>query len=305
MRPALNTSDLELFLRTADNGSISRAAEQLDMTSAAASAALKRLEKQLDTQLFIRSTRQLRITAEGERFLIYCREALTNLEAGCASIHALEGKVAGELRISAPSDLGRNLILGWLDEIMEQHPDLSINLLLGDTLADFYHDRVDLAIRYGNQEDSSMVAFELATIDRVLCASPSYIAKHGMPEQPNDLLNHNCLLFHLNNRVDNLWEFIETSDRDHKKIKVAVKSNRCANDGDVVRLWTIAGKGISYKSRLDMSADLRAGRVVRILPEYQSPSIALNLMSPSRTQITPAVLLLRDMLRDRFAKLLN
>lgn len=301
----MNTQDLALFIRTADNGSISRAAEQLDMTSAAASAALKRLEKQLNTQLFIRSTRQLRITAEGERFLIYCREALSKLDDGLASIHALEGQVAGELRISAPSDLGRNILLGWLDEIMDQHPGLSISLLLGDTLADFYHDRVDLAIRYGNQEDSSMVAFELATIDRVLCASPSYIAKHGMPEMPQDLLQHNCLLFHLNNRIDQVWEFIAKDDIEHQKIKIPVKSNRCANDGDVVRLWTLSGKGISYKSRLDMSDDLAAGRVVRILPDYQSPSIALNLMSPTRSQVTPAALLLRDLLRNRFAKLLG
>lgn len=300
----MNTNDLLLFVHTADSGSITRAAEQLDMTTASASAALKRLEKQLETQLFIRSTRQLRITAEGERYLIFCREALANLDEGKASIQALDGKIAGELRVSAPSDIGRNLIVDWIDEIMDEHTDLSINLMLGDSLADFYLDKVDLAILYGNQEDSSMVAFKLATIDRILCASPSYIAKNGMPQQPHDLLQHECLLLHMNNRVENLWEFVSKADN-YEKIKIRISSKRNANDADIVRRWAVAGRGIAYKSRLDITKDLRQGKLIRILPDYQSSSIDLNLMSPTRAQITPAVLLLRDMLREKFAQLLN
>jgi DNA-binding transcriptional LysR family regulator len=304
----MNVNDLALFIRTADSGSITRAAEQLDITTATASAALKRLEKQLASPLFIRSTRQLRLTAEGERFLVYCREALSSLEAGKASMQALKGKVAGELRISVPSDLGRNVLLAWIDEIMEQHPGLSINLLFGDSNADFYLDRVDLAIRYGNQSDSSMVAFKLATIERVLCASPSYLATFGMPQEPKDLQQHNCLLFQLSNRVNHLWEFVAANKNiknNNEIIKVRVTSNRCANDGEVIHRWVVAGKGIAYKSRLDMTEDLRAGRVVRVLPDYQSTSIDLNLISPNRKQITPAVLLLRDMLREKFVNLLN
>ncbi|KEI72143.1 LysR family transcriptional regulator [Endozoicomonas elysicola] len=299
----MNTDDLALFVHTADSGSITRAAEQLDITTATASAALKRLEKQLKVQLLIRSTRQLRLTAEGERFLTYCREALQSLEAGRASIHALSGKVAGELRVSAPSDLGRNLLLEWMDEIMDSHPDLSINLLLGDSLTDFYLDRVDLVIRYGELKDSSMVAFTLATIDRVLCASPAYLAAFGMPEMPDDLQKHNCLLFQMNNRLDDVWEL--TSKADQERIRIPVSGNRSANDSDIVRRWCLAGKGIACKSRLDMARDLRAGRLVVLLPDYQTPRITLNLICPGRQQITPAVLLLRDLLREKFMQLLG
>ena len=318
----MNINDLTLFVRTADSGSISAAALQLDITTAAASAALKRLEKQLQVQLFIRTTRQLRITAEGERFLLHCRQALFTLEEGKASMNALQGKVAGELRISVPSDLGRNFLLGWIDEIMDQHPDLSIHLILGDSLADFYLDRIDLALRYGNPEDSSMVAFGLAKLDRVLCASPSYLATFGMPQHPNDLQQHNCLLYQLNNRLYDLWEFTSVSEYDtvnseahhtdktqgkkhQEKYKVKVSGNRCCNDGDVVRRWAVAGKGIAYKSRLDMAYDMRSGAVVRILPDFHSPVMELNLICPTRKQITPAVLLLRDLLRKKFNNLLN
>jgi DNA-binding transcriptional LysR family regulator len=301
----MNTNDLTLFVRTADTGSITRAAEQLNMTTASASAALKRLEKQVNVSLFIRSTRQLRLTAEGERFLVYCRDALANLEAGKASILAVNGKVAGELRIAAPSDLGRNLLLSWMDDIMEQHPDLSINLILGDSIADFYFDKVDLAIRFGKQVDSTMVALPLASIDRVLCASPSYLAQYGMPEKPSDLLQHQCLLFQLSNRINDVWEFVNAKDKNSERIKIKVISKRSANDGDVVRRWAISGKGIAFKSRLDVSDDLRSGKLVRVLSDYQSAQIELNLMSPTRQQITPAALLLRDILREKFAQLLG
>ncbi len=307
----MNLADLDLFVRTADCGSITRAADQLNMSSAAASAAIKRLERQLAAQLFIRSTRQLRITAEGERFLVYCRKALQEMEAGKASINALEGKVAGEMRISMPSDLGRNMLLAWMDEIMDQHPDLSLNILLGDALSDFYMDRVDLAIRYGNLEDSSMVAFRLARIERLLCASPGYIANFGMPEKPEDLVQHNCLLFQLSSRINHIWQLVPEYSGDgsnrqtQKPVSVRVSGDRYANDGDVVRRWAIAGKGIAFKSRLDIAADLRAGRLVRLLPQYQSPKIDLNLISPTRAQISPAVLLLRDMLRDKFSAQLD
>lgn len=298
----MNLNDLTLFIHTADCGSITRAAEQLDMTTAAASASLKRLEKQLDVQLFIRTTRQIRITAEGERFLVYCRKAMSNIEEGKASIHALEGKVAGELRISIPSDLGRNLLLGWFDEIMEQHPHLSINLLLGDAIVDFYNSRVDLAIRYGKLEDSAMIAFKLASVDRILCASPAYLANHGQPKTPEDLADHNCLLFQLNNQVFDLWELKSNIHPNKENVKIRVPSNRTSNDGDVVHRWAVEGKGIAFKSLIDITHDLNQGKLVRILPEYQSPSTDLNLLSPTRRQVTPAALLLRDLLRQKFSQ---
>jgi DNA-binding transcriptional LysR family regulator len=300
----MNITDLSLFIHTADTGSITRAAEQLQITSATASAGLKRLEKQLGVLLFIRSTRQLRITAEGERFLVYCRKALANLEAGKAAIHSLEGKVAGELRISVPSDLGRNQLLGWFDEIMETHPDLSINLFLGDSITDFYQERVDLAIRYGNRDDTS-VAFHLATIDRVLCASPNYLKQNGTPKTLDDLNSHNCLLFQLSSRLFDLWEFANEDGTSSERARIRVLSNRCSNDGDVVHKWAIAGKGIAYKSRLDVIEDIRAGNLIRVLPNYASPPIDLNLMSATRAQVTPGVLVVRDFLREKFKQRLD
>ncbi len=299
----MNTNDLSLFVRIADCGSITNAAEQLDMTLATASSTLKRLEKQLEVQLFIRTTRQIRITAEGERFLVYCREALSQLDEGMASLHALEGKVAGELRISAPSDLGRNLLLPWIGDLMEEHQDLSINLTIGDSLSDFYFDQVDLAIRYGALDDSSMIAFKLASATGALCASPTYLEKFGVPQNLEDLQQHNCLLYKMNNRTHDIWEFTSGASPNQQNHKIRVTGNLSSNNSDVVRLWAVAGKGIVYKSKFDMAEDLRTERLVSILPNFQTLSLDLNMICPSRAQITPAVLLLRDLLREKFSQL--
>lgn len=297
----MNTSDLTLFVRTADSGSITASAGQLGITPAAASAALKRLEKQLEAQLFIRSTRRLRITSEGERFLMYCRKALASLEEGKASLNEMRGEIAGEIRMSVSSDLGRNIVLPWLDEAMEEHPALSLHLSVGDTLSDFYLDRVDVALRYGEPEDSSMVAFHIATVDRMAFASPDYLAQFGEPKHPEDLRNHNCLLYQLGNRVYDTWVFSKGGER----FKVQVQGNRETNDADIARRWAVAGKGIGFKSSLDVSADLRSGRVVRLLADYQSEPLSTWLICPNRKQVTPAVLMLRDLFREKCAKALS
>ncbi|ASP39072.1 LysR family transcriptional regulator [Bacterioplanes sanyensis] len=301
----MNTNDLALFLHTAAGGSISRAAEKMDITTASASAALKRLEKQLNVQLFVRSTRQLRITAEGEHFLGYCRAALASLDAGKASLRAVSGQVSGNLRVTAPSDLGRNRLLQWIDDIMEQHSQLSISLLLTDVHADFYRDRIDLAVRYGCLHDSSMVAFKLASMEKVLCASPEYLARYGAPQQPQDLLQHNCLLYQLNGRTYDQWELIATQMQNSEPYKIKVCGKHTCNDGEAVRRWALMGRGIMYKSKLDVVDDLRQGRLVRVLPDYASPGIDLNLVTLTREQVSPAALLLRDLLRDKFTQLLD
>ncbi|MBB1489114.1 LysR family transcriptional regulator [Oceanospirillum sediminis] len=297
----MNIADLQLFIRTADTGSITASANQLGTTPAAASAALKRLEKQLETQLFIRSTRQLRITAEGERFLVYCRQALAQLEEGKASLQAMRGRIAGELRMSVPSDLGRNFILPWLDEAMAQHPGLSLQLSISDALSDFYLDRVDVALRYGELEDSSAVAFQIAVVERIVFASPDYISQHGAPTHPNELKQHNCLLYRLGKRVFNHWGLSGKGEQH----QVMVRGDRESNDAEVVRRWALAGKGVGFKSSLDLSADLQSGRLIRLLPDYQSEPVGLWLICPSRKQVTPAVLMLRDLLRQHCAEALR
>ena len=297
----MKIEDLDLFIRIADSESITEAAAQLEITSATASAALKRLEAQLDAQLFVRSTRQLRITSEGERFLQYSRSALDTIEKGISAINSFKGEIGGTVRISISSDLGRNIVTPWLDEIMHLHPNLALNIHIQDSLSDFYMDRVDVALRYGEPQDSTMVAFKIAEVDTIVCASPNYLKNFGSPKQPNDLLEHNCLFYQLDGKLHDSWKF----QKEKNKFKVKVSGNRACNDGELVKRWAVAGKGIALKSRLDISQELKTNRLIQVLADYRTPSISLWLICPSKKQVTPAVLLLRELFRDKCIQLLE
>ncbi|WP_299798116.1 LysR family transcriptional regulator [uncultured Shewanella sp.] len=291
----MQIQDLTLFVRVADCGSITAAATELEISPAAASAALKRLERQLDARLFIRSTRSLRLTEAGERYLIHCRRALTDLDLGLQAIDDVKEKIAGVINLAVPSDIGRNLVLPWLDEFLEAYPDLKIRLHIGDTVSDFYHDKIDIALRTGTPKDSSLVAFKICRAKRVLCASPEYIADKGGVTELEQLSGHNCLFFMLDDRTHDQWCFMKNG----REFKVRVTANRTCNDAEVARRWAVAGKGVVYKSSLDLIDDITGGRLVPMLTEYEGEAADLYLVCPGREHVTPVMLLLRDMLREK------
>ena len=296
----LRFDDLQLFVRAADLGSLSAAARVMDLSPAVASAALKRIEAQLGTRLLARSTRSLRLTAEGQGFLDYARTALSSLDEGRRLLARGQDQVSGVLQLSAPSDFGRNLLLPWLDAFQREHPQLTVRLLLGDRIADLFRQPVDIALRYGEPEDSSLVALPVATDNRrVLCASPDYLARRGEPRQLEHLLQHNCLLYMLGTRVHDHWQFNDGK----RELGLTVSGDRFSDDADVVRLWAIAGAGIAYKSWLDVAQDVTAGRLKVLLPELTCERAPLNLLCGHRAQLSKPVKLLRDMLIERCAEL--
>lgn len=293
--------DFELFLLVADYGSLSAAARRLDITPAAASVALKRLEGEVGVRLFLRSTRSLRLTDEGVIFLEHCRQAMQLLTDGREA--ALTGSAAlrGVLQLALPSDFGRNAMLPWLDEFQAQHPELTLRLLLSDHKTDIYRQPVDLAFRYGALPDSALVALPVApTNRRILCASPAYLERHGAPIQPQELVNHNCLCFLLGDYVHDRWRFF----RDGQELSVQVKGNRISDDGDAARRWAVAGQGIAYKSALDVADDLAAGRLIRLCPDYTGEPAPLHLLCADRRQISPLVKALREFMAERCSRLL-
>ncbi|WMD20949.1 LysR family transcriptional regulator [Achromobacter seleniivolatilans] len=289
--------DLKIFVAAADQGSFSAAARELDLTPAVASAALKRLELTLDTRLFVRSTRSLRLTSDGERYLEYARSALSTLEAGKNAMARDKTGISGTLSISIPSDLGRHVLLPWLDDFQVQHPRVSFQVRISDRLADLYRQPVDIAVRYGTPNDSALVALPLAEHNRrVVCASPGYLARHGVPQAPGDLRRHNCLSFVLGETLHDRWTF----EREGASQTVPVKGDRVGDDGDLVRRWALAGHGVAYKSRYDVLSDLRAGRLVELLADYVSEPSPLYLLCVHRMLLSPAVRRLREFLQERF-----
>ena len=292
-----NLADLELFIATAQCGSLSAAARQLEISPAVASAGLKRLESNLGVLLFVRTTRSLRLTAEGERLLARSQPLLQELSDLTEELLAGHSLIRGELSLSLPSDLGRNVILPWLDEFQEQHPALKLRVQLSDRITDVMREPVDVAIRYGQPPDSSQVALPLVTENqRVLCAAPQYLARHGMPNHPSELSAHNCLCFRVGDALYNRWRFT----RDGDVVEIEVRGNRSADDADAVRHWTVAGHGICYRSWLDVGRDVMAGLLTVICPSWQGESLPLNLICPDRRQLSPTIRLLREHLQHRF-----
>ncbi|MFJ4145576.1 LysR family transcriptional regulator [Pseudomonas sp. NPDC089734] len=295
----LRFDDLQLFVRAADLGSLSAAARVMDMSAAVASAALKRIEQQLGARLLTRSTRSLRLTAEGQGFLEYARSALSSLEDGRRLLASNQESCNGVLQLAAPSDFGRNVLLPWLDDFQQQHPQLTVRLLLGDRVDDLFRQPVDVALRYGEPGDSSLVARSVAPDNcRVLCAAPGYLARHGEPQQVGELAQHNCLLLMLGDRIHDHWTFHDGK----REVGLTVGGNRFSPDGDVVRRWTLSGAGIAYRSWLDIAADVHAGRLKVLMPHLRGDAVPLNLLCAHRAQLNRPITLLLEMLRVRCAQ---
>lgn len=247
--------DLTLFVRAAALGSFSDAAREAGQQPAQVSAAIKRLETILNIRLFARSTRSLRLTPEGETWLPYATQMLDTLEAGLQKIQTPDDEVRGMLQIAVPSDLGRNLLLTLFRDFRQRHPALRLRLLFSDQLTDVFKDPVDVAFRYGNNDDASFILLPVAPENRrVLVASPEWIARHGEPQTLEELSQHNALIYILRGRPFDRWSLSLDGVVQQQKVSGTVMSD----DAEVIRRLAIAGEGIAYKSMLDVSDDLRA-----------------------------------------------
>lgn len=298
----MKIADLQVLLKVAELQSITAAANQLDMSSSAASVSLKRIEQALGAQIFVRTTRQIRLTPEGERYLPLCQQALDLLQQGQVLIHEEQQSISGEVRIAVSSEMGRNLMRALLNNIMDKHSEVTLRLQASDSRADFYRDGIDVALRALTKEaaqELNLYGFKICNIAHVLCASPEYIKKHGEPLTPDDLLNHNALLYKLYEVVHDGWELYN----DNQKYKVKMSSDRAVNDGDIVRRWCVDGTGIAKKSAIDVAEDLLAGRLKRLMPDYKIPLTEMWLVLPSRQLITPAIRLIRDELKHTISQL--
>ncbi|MFL6709491.1 MAG: LysR family transcriptional regulator [Massilia sp.] len=291
-----NIDDLRVIVQAARTGSLTAAARALGVTPAAASATLKRLESQMGTRLFERSTRALRLTQQGSIMVDYAQRALDLIAEG--ELQATEGNVElrGTVRVSAPSDLTRTTLLPMFDDFLALHPGVHLALGVSDQPRDVVRDEVDLAIRYGELADSQLTARVLALARPIVAASPAYLEKHGTPQTPQQLLDHNCLTFNRGGRRYRLWRFA----RNGKWVEVRVEGDRSADDASLVSAWTVAGHGITLRSDIDLRADIASGRLVRILADWETEPYPLHALMPSARFVPQRVRALVDFLAARF-----
>jgi DNA-binding transcriptional LysR family regulator len=298
----IRIDDLELFIRTAALGSFSNAAREAGLLPGQVSAAIQRLERELDIRLFARSTRSLKLTVEGEQYRPYAEEVLSVLREGQERLHGEKEALHGTLKLTMPSDIGRNVLLPWLTAFQNEHPRLVMKLSLSDYVTDVFRDPVDIAIRFGLFEHASYVTLPLAESNRrVLVASPRYIERHGRPRSLDELVMHHCLPFMLGGRIYDRWAFPDNGVRR----QVAVKGSLLCDDSEIARRWAVDGRGIAYKSWLDVHDDVQTGRLEVLIPNQPGEAVPLNLVCPHRRQFSPVVRYLHAELRQHIEPMMS
>ncbi|MFG1203405.1 LysR family transcriptional regulator [Xanthobacter aminoxidans] len=233
------TGEMAAFLKVACAGSLSGAARELGLTPSAVSRILARIEARLGVRLMVRTTRQLRLTAEGEAYARAARRILADIDETEAAL-ADRANPRGRIRVSASMAHGRLVIVPLLGEFVARYPDIEVEMELSDEIADVLGGRVDVAIRFGPLADSPLTARRLGETGRTVIAAPSYLARHGTPRVPADLAHHNCLDFSFR-RIEPGWPFRE----DGRDYMLEVKGNITANNGETLVQLAAQGVGIT------------------------------------------------------------
>lgn len=274
-------SNIALFQTIIEKGTLTGAARELGLSPTTVSERLAALEAHYGVVLLNRTTRSISLTEEGRTLMEGAKHVLEGVEDLETRIRQGAHTLSGLIRISAPSDLGRTIVTDEINRFLAHHPSISIELMLSDGYIDIVGQGYDIAVRFGEVTDSSLRIRSLGSRRRLVCAAPDYIRRHGAPQTPADLKDHNCLVMRFGINLDNVWRF----GPDTVKQIVTVRGDRVANDSALVRQWALDGYGVTNRSELDIGSDIRAGRLVELLAEYAAPATPIQMLfPPSRAQ---------------------
>lgn len=287
--------DFAVFVAVVEKSSFSRAAEHLGLTKSAVSRRITHLEARLGVQLLQRSTRRLVLTDAGSRYFAHASEAVHHVRSAEREAGLFGSEAVGEIRVLAPMAFGSRHLAPHLPAFLQAHPKLSVDLTLDDRFLAAIDDRYDLALRAGDLPDSSQIARKLAPLRSVICASPDYVARQGAPDVPAELHGHNCLFFSYSDNMD-VWEFRSPLGPEI----ISVTGNLKINNSEALCAAVQAGGGIGRLPSFIAHAPLKNGQLVRLLPEFEMPSKALNIQFPSRQLIPRAARVLIDYLADLY-----
>ena len=294
-----NLSLLRLFVLVADEGSFSAAARAVNATPSAVSRQISRLEEEMGTRLLQRTTRQQTLSEAGEVFLRHARQIVEDVDAARLAVSQLSDAPSGVLRITAEADLAVTLLSPLLPEFLDLYPDIQVRLFTSGTMEDLIDRGIDVAIRMGHLEDSSMVARRLTVSRSLVVASPEYLETHGSPEQPEDLSRHSCLSFRVGSE-SRTWRFQSKSD----PIDVPVSGRVHAGSLVFLRAVARSGSGIAMLPTWMVRDDLKTGALVPILPSFPliPPATPISAVYPGGRNLASKVRVFVDYLSDRTAR---
>ncbi len=267
---------LVVFAELSESMSFTRAAERLGMTRSAVSKHIARLEQQLGAQLLTRTTRKLALTEAGERVRPLAAQMARSVELSREAAQCHVGGMVGHLRIAAPSELGRSYLTEFLTDFLAQHAQLSAELVLGDAYVDLVAERVDVALRAGPFNDSTLLSRRITNVQMVLCAAPSYLARQGAPRAPGELREHDWIMHVPSSRRHRV-----TFEKGARTLVVQMHGRFHCNDGGAAVEACVRGFGVLVVPSFEVAQHVRAGRLVQLLPGWSVGQFTLHAVYPA------------------------
>ncbi|WP_173934912.1 LysR family transcriptional regulator [Chelativorans sp. Marseille-P2723] len=295
--------NIAVFVRVVELGSFSAAGRDMRISPAVASSRIKELEKRLGVRLLNRTTRQLAPTEHGRVFYKGAKKVLEALEEAEAAVASLSGQPRGTIRVTAPLGFGRRFIASGIPDFRAQYPDIEVRLRLSDHDVDMMRESIDVAFKLGVLENSSLRMRGIMDCERVLAASPEYLARRGEPQRPEDLVNdgHDCLMLRFPGVREHFWVLVTEAGPQ----KFEVRGPFDTDDGDVITGWALDGHGIINKPRFEIEPYLRDGRLKIILPDTPPLPVKLAAIYPHRNLQDPKLRLIVDFMAKRCQRMIN
>ena len=289
-------ASMAMFIRVVDLGSFAAAAEIAQVSATMVAKHIRMTEERLGARLLHRTTRRQHLTEVGALYYERCKLALAEVALADASALELQDSPRGTLRMVAPVSFGSHSLVPALTELMQRYPEVNVDLTLSNGKPDLIHDGYELGIYIGKIDDPSLVARPLCPYRRVLAASPTYIAQHGQPRHPAELSQHSCLGLSYWRHHDT-WHLLGPNE---ERYKVAVQGRLTANHGEALRIAALGGAGIVIQPEALLTEDLKAGRLVAVLPEWSYFPSPMSLIYAQDRRPTAKLRQTIDFLMDRF-----
>ena len=296
----MDVSSLSVFVEVARLGSFSSAARQLQVSPSYVSRHIAALEDEMGARLFHRTTRRVVLTEAGQAYYEHVAPLLEDLQHAAQRARDAHGSVRGLLRVSTPTSFAHEHVVPWIAELKDLHPDLRIELVLSPRMADLVEERIDVAIRLGRLQPSSLIASKLCEMPRVVVASPGYLAASGHPERPEDLAQHACLAFPFEGFAPE-WSLRDATGRE---ARVALTPHVTVPEGLVLRSLALQGSGLALLPRWLVAQQLREGALVDVFPGHEATATAhdaaLWLVYPTRDYLPMKARAFLDYVKGQF-----
>lgn len=298
---AIQPAELGFFSTLAAAGSLSAAARDLGVTTAAVSKRLGQMEMRIGMPLLTRTTRRMSLTPEGEVLLEHARRILGELDDLEQLLTSAKGSPSGLLRVNATLGFGRMHVAPVIAEYSRMYPDVDVQLQLSADPPPLSEDAFDVCVRFGEPPDARIVARKLAPNRRLLVASPRYLREHGTPQTPADLHRHNCIGIRQGSDAYGVWRLTPVKGAKARTESIHVRGRLTTNDGEIAVNWALQGHGIVLRAEWDVDRYLRSGRLVQVLPQFATPEANIYAVYQQRHQLSSRIRLFVEYLAEKFA----